>query len=107
MLINCNKIRAVFILFALTFLILSLSITPVFAGDKNGIVGEDVLYRDKKNEYFIFAPPEGWTAKEHSDPRTKVAFHSPADYEVYILIIVEEAPGDTFQTIKRRAQETC
>lgn len=71
------------------------------------MLGMKAVYHDKKNGYFVFAPPTGWAPKEYSDPRTKVAFHNPTDHEVYILLIVEEAQGDTFQEIKEHAKVTC
>lgn len=83
------------------------SITQLFPHYSYTANRENTIYHDKKNGYFIFAPPKGWITEEYSDPRSKVAFHNPEDHEVYLLIIVEEASGDTFQAIKNRAEETC
>lgn len=54
------------------------------------------IFKDKKNGYFMFLPPQGWTIKHYPDPRTKVKFSHPSVRNFYILFIVREAPGETF-----------
>ena len=58
------------------------------------------VYKDTKNGYFLFSPPQGWRIQAYEDPRTKVAFHHPTEDGVHIRIIVREAPQETLADIK-------
>ena len=65
------------------------------------------VYKDKKNEYFMFALPKGWTVREYSDPRTKVSFNHPSADGVFIRFIVREAPDETFNSMKHNDEITA
>lgn len=57
------------------------------------------VYEDKRNGYFMFAPPIGWQAYEYKDPRTKVRFSHPTAPGVFIRFIVREAPGESYYSM--------
>lgn len=65
---------------------------------------QNAIYRDDKNGYFFFVPPKGWTIQEYSDPRTKVAFHHPGEYDVFLRFIVKEVPGYTLSDMRKDAE---
>ncbi len=61
-----------------------------------GTKSEAKIFKDKKNGYFMFIPPQGWTTKHYRDPRTKVMFSHPRIRGLFIRLIVREAPGENY-----------
>lgn len=65
------------------------------------------VYKDTKNNYFMFMPPKGWKAELYPDARTKVSFVNPTDSRVFLRFIVREAPGEDFAGMKRGDEATA
>jgi hypothetical protein len=63
------------------------------------------VYEDKKNRYFRFCPPQGWTCFEYSDPRTKVLFSHPLNPGVNIRFIVKEDLSANFFSLVLHQQK--
>lgn len=63
-------------------------------------------YEDRRNGYFRFMPPAGWTCTEHADPRTKVTFHHPANPGVSLTFIVKDDPLASFASLVAYQQKT-
>jgi hypothetical protein len=63
-------------------------------------------YEDKKNGYFRFTPPAGWTCSEQPDARTKVTFSHPVNPGVYVRFIVKEAFTTDFAALVLQQKKT-
>lgn len=67
---------------------------------------EQMFFKDTKNGYFMLVPPKGWVMQEYPDSRTKVDFNSPSDQRVFLRLIVRDATGETFESMKEGDEAT-
>ena len=72
-----------------------------------GAEGKRAIYKDTKNGYFMFVPPDGWRAEVAPDTRTKVSFVNPTDAGVFLRFITREAPGEDFARMKKEDEATA
>lgn len=64
------------------------------------------FYEDKKNGYFRFIPPAGWTCSEQSDSRTRVTFTHPLNPGVHFRFIVKEDYFTVFAALALHQKKT-